>query len=211
MVQLQHNDTILFIGDSITDAGRREYFGANLGQGYVSMVSGHLYRSYIPLQLRILNHGVGGDKLSDLVTRWQIDCLDLNPSVVSLQIGINDIWHRLSAKIPYSQEILDAFKENYRYLLTSLKERNIQTIIVLPYVLPYPEDRLEWRSFVDKMIEVISEMAEEFDATLVHLDESLNKAGKDLGYQAITGVDGVHPTNLGHAFIADQWLKATGL
>ena len=54
-------------------------------------------------------------------------------------------------------------------------------------------------------------LAEEYGATLVKLDDALNQAGKNLGYEAITGADGVHPTSLGHAFIADQWLRHTGL
>lgn len=211
MIQLQHKTTLLFIGDSITDAGRGEYFGANLGQGYVNMIAGQLYRQYIPLQLNILNQGVGGDKLTDLVTRWQVDCLDLNPDIVTIQIGINDIWYRLSAGIPYTETILEQYKENYRYLLKTLTQREVQIILVEPYVLPYPEDRLEWRPFVDTMKEVIADLAEEYDATLVKLDDVLNQAGENLGYETITGADGVHPTSLGHAFIADQWLRHTGL
>lgn len=211
MVQLQHKHTLLFIGDSITDAGQREYFGANLGQGYVNMIAGHLYRHYIPLQLNILNQGVGGDKLTDLVTRWQVDCLDLNPDIVTIQIGINDIWHRLSAEIPYTESILELFKENYGYLLGTLIEREIEIILIEPYVLPFPEDRSQWRPYVDKMIQAVSEMADEYGATLVKLDDALNQAGDNLGYEAITGADGVHPTSLGHAFIADQWLRYTGL
>ncbi|XJS10140.1 SGNH/GDSL hydrolase family protein [Aerococcaceae bacterium WGS1372] len=211
MVQLQHNDTILFIGDSITDAGRREYFGANLGQGYVSMVAGHLYRQYIPLQLNIINKGVGGDRLADLVQRWEIDCLNLKPNVVSIQIGINDIWHRISAGLPYMETIVQQFKDNYDYLLKTLKKANIQIILLEPYVLPYPEKRTEWRPYVDKMIDIIHELAEEYGATLVRLDTPLNQAGSHLTYEAITGVDGVHPTSLGHAFIADCWLRDTSL
>lgn len=211
MVQLQHKNTLLFIGDSITDAGRREYFGANLGQGYVNMVASQLFRQYIPLQLNIINKGVGGDRLSDLIQRWDIDCLNLKPDVVSIQIGINDIWHRLSANLPLTDTIIQQFKDNYTFLLKSLKERDIQIVLMEPYVLPYPEDRNEWRPYVAKMSKIIQELAEEYDATLVQLDKELNQAGENLCYEAITGVDGVHPTSLGHAFIADCWLRDTKL
>lgn len=211
MVQLQHKDTILFIGDSITDAGRREYFGANLGQGYVNMVASQLYRQYIPLQLTVINQGVGGDRLTDLKSRWQIDCLNYQPNIVSILIGINDIWHRLSAGMPYTETIVQQFKDNYAYLLSTLKENNIQIVLVEPYVLPYPEDRKEWRPYVEKMVQIIEELAQEYEATLVRLDKALNQAGTNLGYEAITGADGVHPTSLGHAFIADQWLRYTSL
>lgn len=211
MVQLQHNNTILFIGDSITDAGRNNYFEANLGQGYVNMIAGQLYRQYIPLQLNILNRGVGGNILADLIARWQEDCLDLKPDIVSLQIGINDIWYQLSDNIPYSEAFFQQFKKQYEFLIQSLKDNNIQIILLEPYVLPFPEDRKDWRPFVDKAIQIVKALAKEYGATFIPLDAALNQAGDNLGYETITGIDGVHPTNIGHAFIADQWLRHTGL
>lgn len=211
MLQLQYKDTILFIGDSITDAGRREYFGANLGQGYVNMVAGHLYRNYSDLQLKIMNQGVGGDRLADLIQRWDHDCLALQPNIVSIQIGINDIWHRLSADLTFTDTMAHQFKENYAYLLQSLSERNIQIILLESYVIPFPEKRKTWRPYVDTMNDIIHQLAKEYQATVVKLDQALNQAASKSSYEAITGQDGVHPTNLGHAVISDCWLKACSL
>lgn len=211
MFQLQDKDTILFIGDSITDAGRSEYFGANLGQGYVNMVAGHLFRNNSELQLNVINQGVGGDRLADLIQRWDTDCLAINPNIVSIQIGINDIWHRLSANLTFSDTMAHQFKENYAYLLQTLRERNIQIVLIEPYVIPYPDKRKEWRPYVDTMIDIIHQLAKEYEATLVQLDRPLNQVATKFSYEAVTGQDGVHPTSLGHAVIADCWLNATSL
>jgi lysophospholipase L1-like esterase len=91
---IQANDNILFQGDSITDAGRQ---GAHkpLGNGYPAMVAGMLQANNADLQLTVLNRGVGGDRTQELLNRWQADCLDLKPTVLSIKIGVNDLWRKL--------------------------------------------------------------------------------------------------------------------
>src|SRR5689334_4727774 len=90
---------ILFIGDSVTEAGRRASDPDDLGTGWPALAAARLGGPH-----RFLNRGVGGDRIRDLAARWQPDCLDLRPDVVTVLIGINDTWRRYDQGEPIGTE-----------------------------------------------------------------------------------------------------------
>ena len=63
---------ILFQGDSITDCGRKADFGRNLGHGYATLVGAALGAAE-PYQYRIVNRGIGGNRIVDLYARMKVD------------------------------------------------------------------------------------------------------------------------------------------
>lgn len=204
---LNPEDHILFIGDSVTDVGRERTDAADLGQGYPLMIANALKERYSELELTFSNRGIGGDKLNDMADRWDVDCLSLNPTVVSILIGINDTWHTVGKDQFGSQENLQQFEQQYRTLLKSLVEKSVRRIILMePFVLPYPVDREMWRSDLDPRIQVVRKLAREFQADLIPLDGLLNAIGIKQGFAFLTGEDGVHPTKEGHEMIAEIWL-----
>ncbi len=90
---LASGSRILFQGDSITDAGRdRKAEGANnsggLGRGYPFLAAGEMLRDHAELKLEIFNRGISGNKVPDLAARWQTDCIELKPTVLSNLIGL---------------------------------------------------------------------------------------------------------------------------
>ena len=98
-MELNKGDTILFQGDSITDAGRARPANnpanvvnglGHLGPGYAGKVAGMLLADNPQLQLVVHNRGVSGNRVTDLRDRWSSDCLELKPDLVSILIGIND-------------------------------------------------------------------------------------------------------------------------
>lgn len=206
---LNPEDHILFIGDSVTDVDRDRTNTADLGKGYPLMVATALNERYTEFELTFSNRGVGGDKLKDMAARWDLDCLSLNPTVVSILIGINDTWHALGQNQFGSQEDLQQFEQLYRTLLTTLAEKSVRQIILMePFVLPYPTDREMWRSDLDPRIQVVRKLVYEFQADLIPLDGLLNANGIKRGFALLTGEDGVHPTQEGHEMIAKIWLDA---
>ena len=96
---LNKGDTVLFQGDSITDAGRsREHAEeANvqpaIGNGYAWMAASALLTGRASDELQIFNRGISGHKVFQLADRWDKDCLGMKPDVLSILIGVNDIWH----------------------------------------------------------------------------------------------------------------------
>ncbi|MDN6161761.1 MAG: SGNH/GDSL hydrolase family protein [Atopostipes sp.] len=207
-IKINEKDRILFIGDSITDVGRSRNFDGDLGKGFPFLIAAELFNRYPKAELEILNRGVGGDTLVQLKNRWEEDCLELMPDLVTILIGINDVWQTFEKKSYPSKEVLTMFEKNYRYLLKSLAQRTDARIVLMePFVLPYPKDRLKWRSHLDPRIQIIRRLAKDYHALLIPLDGILNAKGITDGYKVYTGDDGVHPTLTGHASIAKTWFN----
>src|SRR5574340_322678 len=94
---------VLFQGDSITDCDRRRDDTdpnalAALGNGYPLLVAGALLDEHPDRALRFYNHGVSGNRVPDLESRWQADTIALQPNVLSILIGVNDLWHKLMGR-----------------------------------------------------------------------------------------------------------------
>lgn len=209
---LKKNSRILFIGDSITDVGRNRKDELNLGEGFPSLIAQKLIEKYPDHNLTILNRGISGDQVIDLKNRWSEDCLTLKPDLVTILVGINDVGFVINEKLLPTTEELAQFETNYRSLLESLQsETNAKIVLMEPFVLPYPADRLDWRDQLDPRIEIVSKLAKEFNALLIPLDELLNTKGMASTFEKYTGEDGVHPTLLGHEAIADAWLSYVSL
>ena len=200
----QKNQTILFQGDSITDAGRIRENGECLGFGYAFMIAAQLMMQYPDLDLKFVNRGVGGDRTCDLLTRWQNDCLDIQPDWLSIMIGINNVWRRYDNNDPTDH---NTFEREYRQLLQQVKAKtNARIIIIEPFVLPTPGDRIKWRDDLDPKIQITRQLAAEYADVFLPMDGLLNAAAihKNPEYWA---ADGVHPTAPGHAFIAAAFVK----
>lgn len=206
-MKINKNDTLLFIGDSVTDSERDKLDGRDMGKGYPLLIAAHLTRLYPEKRLTVLNRGVNGDRLADLKDRWEEDCLAINPDIVTVLIGINDTLQNQQQQKPLLQKDLDEFESNFRFLLKSLHQRTDARVVLMePFVLPYPKDRVKWRQDLDPRIQVIRKMAREYQTELVPLDGMLNSSGIRHGFSYYTGDDGIHPTVAGHAIIAQAWL-----
>lgn len=204
-MKILETDRLVFFGDSITEWGRDRNQPSDLGTGFIHYV-GEALKKKVP-HLAIYNRGIGGDHLQDLLDRLE-DCTSLQPTKVVLLIGINDVWHQVGQADFGIREINEAFESNYRTMLQKLQEADVEDILLLePFVLPYPEDRLTWRVDLDQKRQIVEKMAQEFQFERVALDHLLNEEAKCVGAQALTGEDGVHPTPLGARIIADQVLS----
>lgn len=120
---------ILFIGDSLTDAGASYGSPDNIGAGYVRYIRDYMYSKYPELELDFINKGISGHRSSDLINRWEKDVLDIKPDFLSILIGTNDVWRQFDNLVP---DIVDAnmFEENLRYMVTSAKNAGIEKILI---------------------------------------------------------------------------------
>jgi acyl-CoA thioesterase-1 len=203
---LEQGDIVLFQGDSITDAGRIRDNGNDLGRGYALMTAAQFSARYPEKKVTFLNRGISGNRVPDLQERWQQDCLDLKPNMVSIYIGINDTWRRFDRNDGTSTE---KFKEGYRQLLDQTASTGAKLLLIEPFVLPVPEDRKLWREDLDPKITVVRDLAREFGARLLCLDGLFAQASTQAD-SAFWAPDGVHPSPAGHALIANAWLKVVG-
>ena len=205
---LHPNDHILFQGDSITDADRGTPPG--LGAGYVAMVRGMLSALRPEMNFRITNLGNGGDRTAELLARWQTDCLDLKPDVLSIKIGVNDVW-RLKSEWNGQKHIpLPEFRANYVRLLEQVKAAGIRQLVLISPTTITHENRSRYNDLLGEYAAATRELAKQFNGIYVPAREALLAAREALPDVAWTA-DGCHPTAAGHALIATAWLKAVGV
>lgn len=207
MLRFKNHDLLCFIGDSVTDCHRDYQDENNLGQGYVKKIQSYLATFCAGLNLRVMNKGISGNRVCDLQGRWDADCLSLRPDIVSVLIGINDTWRRFDSNDPTD---MAQFEAGYRDILSQTAQTGAQIVLLEPFVLPFPQDRLAWRADLDPKIQAVRRLAQEFGATYIPLDGVFASLITQQPPQTFA-LDGVHPTDAGHAVIAKEWLKATGL
>ncbi len=201
---------ILFQGDSITDAGRGQNGGPNeaLGQGYPLLIAARYGASYPERKLAFFNRGISGNKVPQLAERWQPDTLDLKPTVVSILIGVNDIWHPLNAGQEVSAE---AFEAGYDKLLadTVAALPDVKLVLGEPFILPGKATRQKWdvwQGQLKKFQAVVEKLAVKHRATVVRYQKAFDDAVKRAPAEYWIW-DGVHPTAAGHQLMADEWVR----
>jgi lysophospholipase L1-like esterase len=161
---------------------------------------------YPEREVRFLNRGISGNRAKDLRNRWQPDCLDLKPDIVSIMIGINDTWRRYDSNDPTP---VQAYEAAYRTIVEQASNAGAKLVLLEPFVLPVPDDRRAWREDLDPKIDVVRQLAREFKALLVPLDGLFAQAAAQRD-PAFWAHDGVHPSQAGHALIAQAWLRTVG-
>jgi len=208
-INLQPNQTIVFIGDSITDAGRRERAYRTLGYGYVNFAANWLSAKYPEFDLEIINSGINGNTIRDLSGRWKRDCLDYKPDILSILIGINDIWRQHTNMLDEVVS-LDEYKLIYERLLSQVKENNnCQLVLMEPFMFCDDLTNPMFNS-LQEFLNTVHNLAEQFDAVLVPLQEAINNKIKQVPHYKWSD-DMVHPYLWAHAWIAQRWLEATNL
>jgi lysophospholipase L1-like esterase len=200
--------TILFQGDSITDAFRNREDDIFHGSGYPAMVSGQLGLEF-PSEYTFLNRGISGNRIIDVYARIKSDIINLKPDYMSLLIGVNDVWHELLI-----QNGIDAIKYEklYNLLIEELLESlpNLKLIILEPFVLSGTATEGNWDIFnleVRKRANISMKIAEKFNMPFVSLQDKFDEAVKSTSASYWLH-DGVHPTASGHALITKEWIHA---
>lgn len=203
---LTPGDTILFQGDSITDVGRKDT-PDNLGSGYVAILRGWLQARFPEAGYRILNRGTGGDRTVELLARWKQDCLELKPDVVSISIGVNDVW-RLRGEWNGQKYVSGAdFEANYRNLLNQAREAGVRRFVLMSPTTIAEETDSALAALLDERTNQVRLLAGEYGAVYVPTREAMNRALKDSPETRWT-TDGCHPTTAGHGLIAAVWWNA---
>ena len=193
--QFKENSIILFQGDSITDCGRDREDQKSLGEGYVNLITETVVDRNSQSNLKFINRGISGDKIRDLHLRWDMECIDLKPDMLSILIGVNDTLITPVA----------LFEEEYRMLLKRTTEAlNAEIILCEPFLLL--GDTNAYRDDLNPKIETVHMLSEEFNTLLLPLDKIFREACS-LHPPEYWAPDGVHPTPAGHALIAKSWIE----
>ena len=206
--------TILFQGDSITDAGRDREDNSYLGCGYARLVESVLgYEE--PNKYDFQNRGISGNRILEVYSRIIMDILNIKPDYMSILIGVNDVWHGIDWQ---NGTGVKRFEKVYDMLLTELKEElpELKIMILEPFVLKGPatdnrEDQPNrWEAFSSgfyEMARISKKLAQKHNLKFVELQNKFDEATK-LAPPTYWIQDGVHPSAKGHELIKREWLKA---
>ena len=201
--------TILFQGDSITDAGRnREHDGFMCtGMGYPAYVSARLGLDN-PGDFQFYNRGISGNRIVDVYARIKSDIINLKPDYMSILIGVNDVWHEFS----YNNGVdTEKFVKIYSMLIEEVKEAlpDIKIMIMEPFMLAgtATEDKAEaFRKVVEDKAAAAKKVAEKYSLPFMELQKDLDELAKKAPNDYWLA-DGVHPQITFHQYIADKWIK----
>jgi lysophospholipase L1-like esterase len=208
---IEPGQTIVFVGDSITDCGRRAQ-AAPLGEGYVRMINDLITARYAELNPRIINAGTGGHTVLDLFNRWSDDVIRHQPDWVSVKVGINDV-HRCLRNgpdpVPPQQ-----FAELYDRILDRLRqETSAKLVLVDPFYISTDRSPDSFRALVlehlPAYLQVVEDMAKRYDARHVRTHQVFQRLLERYPADRFCP-EPVHPYPSGHLVIAHEWLRVMG-
>ena len=202
---------IVFLGDSITQQAE------DFEDGFISLIRQNLVQD----KFELVGKGIGGNKVSDLLTRYKSDVLDLNPDLVFIYIGINDVWHKYDFG---TGSDIDLYEKGLRAIISDIKSLGSKIVLCTPTVIgentgdfelgnqfKNVETMEKMNGDLDTFSDVVRKLSNEYETELLDLRKIFMDylAENNLNNDAagILTTDGVHLNKQGNKLIADQMIK----
>ncbi|AYV69818.1 hydrolase [Niallia circulans] len=201
---MEANKRFLFIGDSITQAGRMED-REGIGYGYVRYIKDYFTINQPEVLPNIVNKGIDGNRITDLEQRWEADVLTLRPDLVSISIGINDVWRQLDQ--PQLEQVTPAkFSAIYERLLEKVKKHTNASIFLMEPTIIEEAIEAKGNILLKDYVTVIHHIAAKYDAVVVPTHQVFMEYLQKQNNQVLT-TDGVHMNSAGNMLMAQTWLQ----
>jgi len=207
------NKKVVFLGDSIT---QNAVINSDKFKGFISLLGENVDQN-----IELIGKGIGGDKVSDLLTRYRDDVIKLNPDMVFIYIGINDVWH----KYDYGTGTdIDLYENGLRQIIYDIKDNGIEVILCTPTVIGENKgdftlvnqfkdiETMEiMNNDLDDYSDVIRKLSREFDTKLLDLRkifmQYISENNPENKSKGVLTTDGVHLNNFGSKLIANEMIK----
>ena len=207
------NKKVVFLGDSIT---QNAVINSHEFKGFITLM-----REEVDSNIDLIGKGIGGDKVSDLLTRYRDDVINLNPDKVFVYIGINDVWH----KYDYGTGTdIDLYENGLRQIIFDMKDNGIEVILCTPTVIGENKGQFTlvnqfkdietmeiMNDDLDEYSDVIRKLSLEFNTKLLDLRkifmQYISKNNPENKSKGILTTDGVHLNNNGSKLIANEMIK----
>jgi lysophospholipase L1-like esterase len=204
-MRFQNGQRLVFIGDSITDCGRREK-NPPYGDGYFNLLRALVTARHPELHLTWINQGINGDTVRQLAERWDHDAIGQRPDWLSVMIGINDVWRAFDGREDEAVP-LGEFTDTLSTLLRrAVDETGCRLIIADPFIIE-PSTTDPHRLASDQYVKVITDLAAEFSAVHVRVQAAFDHV-LTVTPAENWATDRIHPALPGHAVIANAYLDA---
>ena len=206
---------VVFLGDSITQQAENSE-GEGTYKGFITSL-----RENVSKEVELINKGIGGNKVSDLLLRYNDDVLKLKPNIVFIYIGINDVWHKYDWG---TGSDIDIYEKGLRKIITDIKAVGAKIILCTPTVIGENSgefklnnnfkdiDTMEiMNKDLDAFSDVVRNLSSEFNTDLLDLRKKFKKYISENNDQnmpkGVLTSDGVHLNNKGNKLIADEMIK----
>lgn len=205
--------TVLFQGDSVTDCGRYRAADAsypeNMGEGYAKVFK-DMYDTLFPgNKVSFVNRGVSGDRVRNLLERYDADFKAVNPDFVSVMIGINETWRAFDSDDFCTPE---RYEQEYDLLLSKIKADfpDAKILIIEQFALASHPER-KWSADLDPKRAIAKKLADKYADYFIPMYGIINNAADNEFSIEEISPDGVHPAALGHSYIATEIFKTLGI
>lgn len=213
-MKFKKKSRIVFVGDSITDCNRdyeAQLAGwGSFGDGYVNLINAFTTSLVPEKEYMIINKGISGNTVLDLKNRWQEDVLDVAPDVVTIMVGINEVWRYVDSV--FSQVPLvsvEEFESVYRELIVTTKKTTNDIILMSPFMFEENHNNEMRKRLVDYQ-KVTKDLSAEFNLIFIDVQAPVDEFLTQQSSYALSS-DRVHPSTIsGHMLIAKAWLDNTG-
>ena len=206
---------VVFLGDSITQQGENSE-GEGTYKGFITSL-----RENVSQEVELINKGIGGNKVSDLLLRYNDDVLKLKPNIVFIYIGINDVWHKYDWG---TGSDIDIYEKGLRKIITDIKAVGAKIILCTPTVIGENSGEFKLNNNfkdidsmkimnkdLDAFSDVVRNLSSEFNTDLLDLRKKFKEYISENNDQnmpkGVLTSDGVHLNNEGNKLIADEMIK----
>ena len=220
---------IVFLGDSITEAGvyDKDVGIENNGEliypkytGFITFLAPSLAEN-----TELVGKGISGDKVSDLLTRYKKDVIDLDPDIVFIYIGINDVWHKYDFG---TGSDIDLYENGLRQIISEIQKIGAKVVLCTPTVIgenygdftlanQYIEQYRDAKTMenmnkdLDAFSDVVRKLSSEYSTDLIDLRkifiDYISENNPKNYPSGILTYDGVHLNDQGNKLIADQMIN----
>ena len=202
---ISKNDKIVFLGDSITQAGAKP-------GGYVTLVAAELLEQMPSKKIKVVGAGISGNRVPDLQKRLEKHVLRRKPNLVFIYIGINDVWHSKNGKGTSKED----FESGLRDIIKQIKEVGSKVILCTPSMIGEKTDGSnEFDAMLEEYSAISRKVASETESQLLDLRMAfvnhLKKANPKNKTKGVLTSDGVHLNPAGNQFVAQQMLSGIGI
>jgi lysophospholipase L1-like esterase len=199
---LKKGERIVFLGDSITQAG------AGAG-GYVTLAREQLANKYANLGVEVIGAGISGNRVPDLEARLDRDVLEKKPTLVVIYIGINDVWHSQNGRGTSKAD----FEQGLRRIIKRIQDVGARVILCTPSVIGEKHDGSNpLDMMLDEYSQISRTVAAETHSRLLDLRRQfvayLKTNNKENADKNLLTTDGVHLNSAGNRFVAERMLEA---